>query len=237
MVINRFGGWLDCPDYFFFWNYHGNNSIFNISSYQNPAMDKLIDAARFAPGSRRRYAQNVRGFVEHRHAARCPSIPIAQPLPRRRDAEDHRRLPVLALPRARLPLPDEGLTRHARAVLLTPARSSLTDDPGRRRRRGDLHADPRAAGRHRRPISPARPRRRRSIEQIRTAARARPAAAGAVRRYVQALASGDLGHVADDRAAGARRHPGAAAGLGRADALRADPVAVDRASRSASSPR
>ncbi len=47
MVINRFGGWLDWPDYFFFWNYHGNNSIFNVASYQNPAMDKLIDAARF----------------------------------------------------------------------------------------------------------------------------------------------------------------------------------------------
>ncbi len=32
MVINRFGGWLDWPDYFFFWNYHGKNSIFNVSS-------------------------------------------------------------------------------------------------------------------------------------------------------------------------------------------------------------
>ena len=66
-LINRFGGWLDWPDYFFFWNYHGNNSIFNIPSYQNPAMDKLIDGARFAPDEAS-YAQNVRGFLDiHEH--------------------------------------------------------------------------------------------------------------------------------------------------------------------------
>ncbi|MEJ0069836.1 MAG: ABC transporter substrate-binding protein [Pseudomonadota bacterium] len=60
MVINRFGGWLDYPDYFFFWNYHGNNSIFNIASYQNPAMDKLIDGARFA-ADKATYERDVRG--------------------------------------------------------------------------------------------------------------------------------------------------------------------------------
>lgn len=77
MVINRFGGWLDWPDYFFFWNYHGNNSIFDIPSYQNPAMDRLIDGARFAPDAAS-YAQNVRGFLEL-GMQEVPFIAIAQP--------------------------------------------------------------------------------------------------------------------------------------------------------------
>ncbi len=77
MVINRFGGWLDWPDYFFFWNYHGNNSIFNVASYQNPAMDQLIDGARFAQDPAI-YAQNVRGFLEL-GMQEVPFIPICQP--------------------------------------------------------------------------------------------------------------------------------------------------------------
>ncbi len=78
MVINRFGGWLDFPDYYFYWNFHGNNSIFNISSYQNPAMDKLIDAARFAPDAQE-YKAQVEAFVALA-TADVPVIPIAQPL-------------------------------------------------------------------------------------------------------------------------------------------------------------
>ena len=78
MAINRFGGWLDFPDYYFFWNFHGNNSIFNISSYQNPAMDKLIDGARFAKDAADYQAQ-VEAFVTMA-AHDVPVIPIAQPL-------------------------------------------------------------------------------------------------------------------------------------------------------------
>ncbi|WP_426955241.1 ABC transporter substrate-binding protein [Muricoccus radiodurans] len=78
MVINRFGGWLDWPDYFFFWNYHGNNSIFNIASYQNPAMDRMIDAARFA-SERSTYEEAVKGFIGLAQTE-VPMIPIAQPL-------------------------------------------------------------------------------------------------------------------------------------------------------------
>jgi peptide/nickel transport system substrate-binding protein len=78
MVINRFGGWLDYPDYFFFWNYHGNNSIFNVSSYQNKAMDALIDAARFAPDAAS-YETSVKGFLDL-GMKEMPMIPICQPL-------------------------------------------------------------------------------------------------------------------------------------------------------------
>lgn len=78
MAINRFGGWLDYPDYYFFWNYHGNNSIFNISSYQNPEMDKLIDAARFTADPAE-YKRDVEAFVSMA-MREVPAIPLAQPL-------------------------------------------------------------------------------------------------------------------------------------------------------------
>lgn len=78
MAINRFGGWLDFPDYYFFWNFHGNNSIFNISSYQSAEMDKLIDAARFTQDAGA-YKSNIEAFVALA-AKDAPVIPIAQPL-------------------------------------------------------------------------------------------------------------------------------------------------------------
>ncbi len=78
MVVNRFGGWLDWADYFFYWKYHGRNSIFNIPSYQNPAMDKLIDTARFS-GDPAEYERNVKAFVDMA-ITDVPFIPIAQPL-------------------------------------------------------------------------------------------------------------------------------------------------------------
>src|ERR1700753_510454 len=37
MVIAEFYGWLDYPDYFFYWNYYGkNNSLFDTAHYVNP---------------------------------------------------------------------------------------------------------------------------------------------------------------------------------------------------------
>jgi peptide/nickel transport system substrate-binding protein len=49
LVIAEFYGWLDYPEYHFFWTYDGaNNSVFNTANYVNPKLDKEIDAARFA---------------------------------------------------------------------------------------------------------------------------------------------------------------------------------------------
>ena len=49
-VIAEFYPWLDYPEYHFFWTYHGgNNSVFNTCNYVNPALDELIETARFAP--------------------------------------------------------------------------------------------------------------------------------------------------------------------------------------------
>lgn len=78
MAINRFGGWLDFADYYFFWNLHGNNSIFNISSYQNAAMDRLIDAARFTSDPVE-YKASVESFIAMAETE-VPVVPIAQPL-------------------------------------------------------------------------------------------------------------------------------------------------------------
>ena len=77
MVLNRFAGWLDYPDYYLFWTMHGNNSIFNIASYQNPALDKLIDEARFA-SDKAAYDKNVIDFVTL-VGREVPMVPLAQP--------------------------------------------------------------------------------------------------------------------------------------------------------------
>ena len=39
LYTNVFSGWLDYPEYFFIWCYHGKNSIFNTMSYQSKDMD------------------------------------------------------------------------------------------------------------------------------------------------------------------------------------------------------
>ncbi len=78
MVVNRFAGWLDWPDYFFFWNYHGSNSVFNVSSYQNPVLDKAIDAARFTSDPKA-YDADVIDFIRIAQD-QVPAMPLAQPL-------------------------------------------------------------------------------------------------------------------------------------------------------------
>ena len=76
-LANIFGAWLNYPEYFFFWNYHGQNSIFNDMSYQNPAMDKLINAARFEPDPKK-YDKEVEDFIALSFSD-IPRIPIFQP--------------------------------------------------------------------------------------------------------------------------------------------------------------
>ena len=78
IFINAFGGWLNYPEYFFFWNFHGQNAVFNTSSYQNPEMDKLIDAARFESDPKK-YADLVRSFTRL-EIADVPRVPLYQPL-------------------------------------------------------------------------------------------------------------------------------------------------------------
>ena len=80
LYTNVFSGWLDYPEYFFYWCYHGNNSIFNTMSYKSPEMDKLIDGARTAAatGDKATYDTDVKGFVDLAFTD-IPRIPLYQP--------------------------------------------------------------------------------------------------------------------------------------------------------------
>jgi peptide/nickel transport system substrate-binding protein len=80
LFTNVFSGWLDYPEYFFIWCYHGKNSIFNTMSYQSKEMDALIDAAvtAAAEGDKAVYEKSVKGFVELAFTD-IPRIPLYQP--------------------------------------------------------------------------------------------------------------------------------------------------------------
>jgi peptide/nickel transport system substrate-binding protein len=80
LYINVFSGWLDYPEYFFFWCYHGSNSIFNTMSYQSKEMDANIIAARdsAAINDKATYDKSVKAFVDQAFAD-VPRIPLYQP--------------------------------------------------------------------------------------------------------------------------------------------------------------
>jgi peptide/nickel transport system substrate-binding protein len=80
LFTNVFSGWLDYPEYFFFWCYDGQNSVFNTMSYQSPEMDRLIQGARMAAaiGDTAAYDKDVRGFVELAFTD-VPRVPLFQP--------------------------------------------------------------------------------------------------------------------------------------------------------------
>ncbi|MBX3603751.1 MAG: ABC transporter substrate-binding protein [Piscinibacter sp.] len=77
MIINRFGGWLDFPEYFFFWCYHGQNAVFNTMSYQNAKLDKIITNARYAE-SKTLYDSFVKDMIQIAFDE-VPRIPLVQP--------------------------------------------------------------------------------------------------------------------------------------------------------------
>lgn len=80
LYTNVFSGWLDYPEYFFIWCYHGKNSIFNTMSYQSKTTDDFIDGAvtAAANGDKATYEKSVKGFVDQAYAD-MPRIPLYQP--------------------------------------------------------------------------------------------------------------------------------------------------------------
>ena len=80
MMVNFFSGWLDYPEYFFFWCYSGQNAIFNTPSYVDKDMDALIDGAREAAavGDAAKYAADVKGFISKAYKD-VPRVPLLQP--------------------------------------------------------------------------------------------------------------------------------------------------------------
>ncbi|MET0277001.1 MAG: ABC transporter substrate-binding protein [Pseudorhodoplanes sp.] len=77
MTIDVFGAWFDDPDFFFRWIWHGQNTIWNVSSYKNPEMDKLLDAAR-QEREKGAYAELVKKFLKLAMTD-VPVIPLYQP--------------------------------------------------------------------------------------------------------------------------------------------------------------
>jgi len=80
LYTNVFSGWLDYPEYFYIWCYHGKNSIFNTMSYQSRTMDGFIDGAvtAAATGDKATYDTDVKGFVDTAYAD-IPRLPLYQP--------------------------------------------------------------------------------------------------------------------------------------------------------------
>ncbi|MGE0659550.1 MAG: ABC transporter substrate-binding protein [Reyranellaceae bacterium] len=76
--IASFGGWLNFPDYFFFWGYHGQNAVFNTMSYQNKDMDAFIDSARFE-FDKAKYEKDIKSFIKMA-IDDAPRIPLYQQL-------------------------------------------------------------------------------------------------------------------------------------------------------------
>lgn len=78
LLINNFGGWLNYPEYFFFWAYHGQNAVFNTMSYQNPALDALIDQSRFETDPTA-YAKQIEDMIAIAYEE-VPRVPLFQPV-------------------------------------------------------------------------------------------------------------------------------------------------------------
>jgi peptide/nickel transport system substrate-binding protein len=78
MAIDIFGAWFDDPDFFFRWIWHGQNTVWNVASYKNPEMDKLLDAARQERDSAA-YAELVKKFIGLAMTD-VPVIPLYQPI-------------------------------------------------------------------------------------------------------------------------------------------------------------
>lgn len=77
LLINRFGGWLNFPEYFFFWCYHGQNAVFNTMSYQNAKLDRIITNARFAE-NKLIYDASVKEMIQIAYDE-VPRVPLFQP--------------------------------------------------------------------------------------------------------------------------------------------------------------
>ena len=80
LFTNVFSGWLDYPEYFFYWCYHSGKSIFNTMDYQSSVIDGFIDGARAAAanGDSATYDMDVKGFVGLAFTD-MPRIPLYQP--------------------------------------------------------------------------------------------------------------------------------------------------------------
>lgn len=75
--LDNFGGWLNTPDYYFFWAYqHGH--LFNSSNYLNPEVEELVNATLHMPMDDPEYAPKIKRMFEI-VLEDLPRIPLYQP--------------------------------------------------------------------------------------------------------------------------------------------------------------
>jgi len=75
--LENFGGWLNTPDYYFYWAYIKGN-LFNSSNYDNAEMAKLVDDTLDMAMDHPQYAPNVKRMIELAQED-VPRIPLWQP--------------------------------------------------------------------------------------------------------------------------------------------------------------
>lgn len=75
--LENFGGWLNTPDYYFFWAYQAGH-LFNSSNYDNPEVNKLVDETLHMSMDDPEYAPKIRRVIEIIFNE-IPRIPLWQP--------------------------------------------------------------------------------------------------------------------------------------------------------------
>ena len=75
--LEGFGGWLDTPDYYFFWAYKDGH-LFNSSNYRNEEIETLVDTTLHIPVDDPSYDGNIKRMFEIAFED-LPRIPLWQP--------------------------------------------------------------------------------------------------------------------------------------------------------------
>ena len=77
MHMENFGGWLNYPDYYFFWAYKYGH-LFNSSNYKNPEVESLVDNTLHMAVEDPLYETNVKKLIGIAFED-VPRIPLYQP--------------------------------------------------------------------------------------------------------------------------------------------------------------
>lgn len=77
LLLDNFGGWLNTPDYYFFWAYVKGN-LFNASNYDDAEMMQLINETLHMPMDNPDYAPKIKRMIAKAFDD-VPRIPLYQP--------------------------------------------------------------------------------------------------------------------------------------------------------------
>ena len=75
--LDNFGGWLNTPDYYFYWAYVKGN-LFNSSNYDDAEMKQLVEDTLHAQATNPDYAPKIKRMIEKAFDD-VPRIPLWQP--------------------------------------------------------------------------------------------------------------------------------------------------------------